>query len=253
MFNLWDVKKIFDFKMILLGLITLFLIGLNSCKDNSVSSKKEPVAVFTFNPNGGYAPCSVQFTSSSINAVDFIWDFGDGSTSIAENPTHIFDQPGTYTITLKVKNSDGQNQKSSQITILRPFAKAILTKVLLSEMPFLDPSGSGWDPFNGPDVYFTLLSPNPTNTILYTSGQYADLFATQLPKTWNLSPSVTITDFVNFYFIRLWDDDAIDADDKIADVSFKLDSYTTGSGAYPSSIVRTQNNATVVLYFTWAY
>jgi len=253
MLHLRDVKKIFHFKSILLGLVTLFLVGLNSCKDNSAGSKKDPVAVFTFNPNGGYAPCSVQFTSSSINAVDFIWDFGDGSTSIAENPTHIFDQPGTYTITLKVKNSDGQNQKSSQITILRPFTKAILTKVILTDMPFLNASGQIWDPFNGPDVFFTLLSPNPTNTILYTSGYFTDLQSSGLPKTWNLSPSVTITDFVNFYFIRLWDDDAIDADDKIADVSFKLDSYTTGSGAYPSSIVRTQNSSTVVLYFTWVY
>jgi PKD repeat protein len=224
----------------------------SSCSDDSIT-KKEPLANFTFNPNSGYAPSSVQFTSSSQNAVDFTWDFGDGSTSIAENPSHVFTQPGTYTVTLKVKNGDKQNQKSSQITILRPFSKAILTKVVLTDMPFLNPSGQIWDPFNGPDVFFTLLSPNPTNTILYSSGYYTDLQSTDLPKTWNLSPSVTITDFVNFHFIRLWDDDTIDADDKIADVSFKLDSYTTGSGAYPSSIVRTQNNATVVLHFTWVY
>jgi len=247
------VKKILNFKFLLPGFYILLLIGFNSCKDKSTGSKKAPTAEFTFNPNGGYSPCTVQFTSSSINAVDFIWDFGDGSTSIAENPNHIFSQPGTFTVTLKVKNTSGQDQKSTQITILRPYTKAILTKIDVTQMPFIDASGSGWDPFDGPDLFFTLLGPNPTNTVLYTSGQFANVLGTQLPKTWNVSPTFTITDFVNYYFVRLWDYDTLDPNDKIADVSFKLDSYTTGSGAYPSSIVRTQNNATVVLYFTWAY
>ena len=226
---------------------------MSSCSDNSVNSKKSPISDFIFSPNGGYAPCMVQFTSKSTNAIDFIWDFGDGSTSIAENPSHVFSQPGTYTVTLKVKNNDGQGQKSTQITILRPYTKAILTKVEVSKMPFIDGSGSGWDPFDGPDLGFQLLGPNPTNTVLYTSGQFANVLSSQLPKTWNVSPSYTITDFVNFHFIRLWDYDTFDANDKIADVSFKLDSYTKGAAPYPTSIICSQNNATVVLYFNWAY
>lgn len=242
--------------MILLGLFTLFLIGLNSCKDNSVSPKKDPVAVFTFNPNGGYAPCSVQFTSSSINAVDFIWDFGDGSTSIAENPTHVFDQPGTYTITLKVKNSDGQNQKSSQITIKKPFSKATLTKVVVTNMPFIDGSGSGWDPFDGPDLYIQLLSPNPDNTVLVESGFVSNLTSAKLPVTWNLTIPYTIYDFnfSEFYFIQLMDSDALDTDDEIDYVSFKLDNYAASSSSpYPSTITRTQNSSTVTLHLNWAY
>jgi PKD repeat protein len=161
------MKKIF--LTLTLGLALLFtLISMNSCSDNSVNSKKLPIADFVFSPNGGYSPCTVQFTSKSTIAIDFIWDFGDGSTSIAENPSHVFSQPGTYTITLKVKNKDGQNQKSAQITILRPYTKAILTKVEFYDMPFIDASGSGWDPFDGPDLGFQLLGPNPTNTVLYT-------------------------------------------------------------------------------------
>ena len=239
---------------LVLGITLLWsIMTISSCADKSINSKKSPIADFVFTPDNGYAPCTVQFTSTSTIAIDFIWDFGDGSTSIAENPSHVFSQPGTYTITLKVKNKDGQNQKSAQITILRPYTKAILTKVEVYDMPFIDASGSGWDPFDGPDLGFQLLSPNPTNAILYTSGQFANVVASQLPKAWSLSPQYTITDFVNFHFIRLWDYDTFDANDKIADVSFELDSYTTGPDAYPASIVESQNNATVVLYFNWAY
>ena len=145
---------------LVLGITLLWsIMTISSCADKSINSKKSPIADFVFTPDNGYAPCTVQFTSTSTIAIDFIWDFGDGSTSIAENPSHVFSQPGTYTITLKVKNKDGQNQKSAQITILRPYTKAILTKVEVYDMPFIDASGSGWDPFDGPDLGFQLLGP----------------------------------------------------------------------------------------------
>lgn len=224
----------------------------SSCSDDPIA-KKEPLANFTFNPNSGYAPCSVQFTSSSQNAVDFTWDFGDGSTSIAENPSHVFNQPGTYTVTLKVKNGDQQNQKSAQITIKKPFTKANLTKVVLTKMPFLDGAGSGWDPFDGPDLYLQLLSPNPDNTVLVESGQVANLLSSQMPVTWNLTTPYTITNFTDFYFIQLMDYDVIDADDEIDYVSFKLDPYTTGTDAFPTTITKSQNNSTVTLHFNWTY
>jgi PKD repeat protein len=195
----------------------------------------------------------VQFTSKSTLANDFIWDFGDGSTSIAENPSHVFSQPGTYTITLKVKNSDGQNQKSSQITIKKPFSKATLTKVVVTSMPFIDGSGSGWDPFDGPDLFIQLLSPNPDNSVLLESGQVANLLSSQLPVTWNLTSPYSITNFADFYFIQLMDYDAIDADDEIDYVSFKLDPYTTGTDAFPATITKSQNGSTVTLHFNWTY
>jgi PKD repeat protein len=43
----------------------------------------------------------VNFTDASgSNAVGWIWDFGDGSTSVVQNPTHAFDSPGIYNVTL---------------------------------------------------------------------------------------------------------------------------------------------------------
>jgi len=52
-------------------------------------------------------PQTVQFTNTSVNCDEFVWDFGDGSpTSSVKNPTHIYTQNGSHTVTLIV-NSTG--------------------------------------------------------------------------------------------------------------------------------------------------
>ncbi len=66
---------------------------------------------------------SIHFTDQSLgNPSSWLWDFGNGLTSTAQNPTHIYNFPGTYTITLTV--SDGINSstetKTAYITITSP-------------------------------------------------------------------------------------------------------------------------------------
>lgn len=40
----------------------------------------------------------ISFTNTSINALQFEWDFGDGTGSTLANPTHTWTLPGTYTV-----------------------------------------------------------------------------------------------------------------------------------------------------------
>ncbi|MEO1260492.1 MAG: S8 family serine peptidase [Bacteroidota bacterium] len=49
----------------------------------------------------------VAFTNSSTNTVEWYWNFGDGTTSNDENPTHSYDQPGIYVTSLTALNMDG--------------------------------------------------------------------------------------------------------------------------------------------------
>jgi hypothetical protein len=42
----------------------------------------------------------VSFTNNSIFADEYMWDFGDGSTSIEINPVHVFPEEGYYIVTL---------------------------------------------------------------------------------------------------------------------------------------------------------
>lgn len=43
---------------------------------------------------------AIQFTDSSIFSSAWLWDFGDGGSDTVQNPLHIYNSPGTYTITL---------------------------------------------------------------------------------------------------------------------------------------------------------
>src|SRR6056297_1194779 len=50
---------------------------------------------------------TVSFTNTSQNAQRYHWDFGDGETSTAINPTHDFEEDGTFTVCLTVEDNQG--------------------------------------------------------------------------------------------------------------------------------------------------
>lgn len=54
---------------------------------------------------------TINFTDTSAAVLDPIasrlWDFGDGNTSTATNPSHTYSAPGTYTVTLTVTTGTG--------------------------------------------------------------------------------------------------------------------------------------------------
>ena len=52
--------------------------------------------------------------------VDYLWDFGDGSKSTEENPSHIYEKEGKYTVTLTTTAEDGTQKTKSQTIILLP-------------------------------------------------------------------------------------------------------------------------------------
>ncbi len=63
---------------------------------------------------------SVDFKNESIDASSYYWDFGDGNFSIDENPVHLFDQEGTYTVQMIVGGgSCGSSDSSSQVVTVR--------------------------------------------------------------------------------------------------------------------------------------
>jgi len=52
-------------------------------------------------------PNPVNFTNTSSNGSSYLWNFGDGNTSADFEPSHIFNEIGTFTVTLTVINADG--------------------------------------------------------------------------------------------------------------------------------------------------
>ena len=60
---------------------------------------------FTADPVSGEVPLKVTFTdTSAYSGTEYLWDFGDGSNSTSENPTHTYQRVGQYDVSLTVKN-----------------------------------------------------------------------------------------------------------------------------------------------------
>jgi PKD repeat protein len=57
---------------------------------------------------------------SSGSGLTYSWNFGDGSSSPKENPSHTYSAFGTYTVTLTVSNSSGSDSLSKQFTFSQP-------------------------------------------------------------------------------------------------------------------------------------
>ncbi len=73
-----------------------------------------PVSGFSYNANN----LNVSFTNLSTGAVSWLWDFGDGFTSILQNPVHIYQSQGTYSVCLSaISDSCGTNVVCDTIEI----------------------------------------------------------------------------------------------------------------------------------------
>jgi PKD repeat protein len=82
-----------------------------------------PVANFTAEPTTGTVPLTVNFTDLSTNTpTSWLWDFGDGNTSAAQNPSHTYTSARTYTVNLTVSNDAGSDseEKVDYINVTEP-------------------------------------------------------------------------------------------------------------------------------------
>ncbi len=88
-------SKVHDVKLIAYG-----MSGTDTTL-HSVSIHQLPTALFNAYPLSATNLKQVfKFKNNSINATNYLWDFGDGNTSPAQDATHIYGEEGTFTITL---------------------------------------------------------------------------------------------------------------------------------------------------------
>ncbi len=108
---------------------------------------QDPSIGFQGGPPLGCPPHSVSFnnTSETETATSYLWDFGDGITSIASNPVHVYENSGDYTVTL-VMNSTGYC--SSELILAQPGLIEVLAlpdagfDISPNQVDILDPSVS---------------------------------------------------------------------------------------------------------------
>lgn len=71
-----------------------------------------PVASFTRTPTVAVAqpPLTVSFTDTTTNTpTSWLWNFGDGTTSTLQSPSHLYTTAGVFTVSLTATNSAGSN------------------------------------------------------------------------------------------------------------------------------------------------
>ena len=69
--------------------------------------------------NIGRAPLSIQFNDTSTGSpTNWTWEFGDGNTSIEQNPFYTYHQPGNYTVNLTVSNAHDSNSTNQTILVM---------------------------------------------------------------------------------------------------------------------------------------
>jgi|GEM_PF-4671307 len=145
----------------------------SSSTSKSVSVVAGPVASFTYTPASPAPNQSVSFTdTSSGSPTSRSWSFGDGQTSTAQNPSHVFTPAGNYTVTLTVTNNAGSDTTTRQVTVsatvVRPTAAFSWTPQSPKpnqQVSFADGSSGGpasWQWAFGDGATSTAQSPNHT-------------------------------------------------------------------------------------------
>jgi len=103
--------------------VSLSIMDANGCTD----TYEEEIQIYT-NPTAAFQTENVCLgTPSSFNQlvepgdgaiVGYLWDFGDGESSTSPNPGHLYEQPGRYTVTLRVNSELGCSDAAMQEVVV---------------------------------------------------------------------------------------------------------------------------------------
>ncbi|MEV6108116.1 carbohydrate-binding protein [Streptomyces sp. NPDC051940] len=93
-------------------------------------SNRNPVAAASADRTSGPTPLTVQFSSAGSSdpeggALTYSWNFGDGATSTAANPSHTYTTNGTYQPTLTVRDPEGLTGTASLVVTAGNTAPAV--------------------------------------------------------------------------------------------------------------------------------
>lgn len=85
-------------------------------QSNYITVGPPPAAAFTSSVSG----LNATFTNNSVNAISYLWNFGNGNTSTQANPATTYATDGVYTVTLTATNACGSNTTTQTVVIVTP-------------------------------------------------------------------------------------------------------------------------------------
>jgi gliding motility-associated-like protein len=104
--------------------IKLYITDQYGCKDSLIKPDYirvvTPVASFTLSDSlSTCPPLLATFTNTSQNAIAVSWDFGDGTSTVSDNPSHFYNVPGTYFARLTVTSPGGCTSVVQKTIVVR--------------------------------------------------------------------------------------------------------------------------------------
>jgi PKD repeat protein len=94
--------------------------GCSYTKTSTFNVVPFPKASFTVSSEIGSPPFPVDFTNRSTDATQYLWTFGDASTSDEESPAHTFTETGEYHVSLLASNDEGCEDSFSKLISMSP-------------------------------------------------------------------------------------------------------------------------------------
>ena len=233
-------------QLLFASVIALNLLFIGSCSKDAITPT--PTASFTYVKSSTTAPSTIQFTSSVTNTTSYAWNFGDGSSSNVENPSHTYTAAGDYNVSLTVTGEGGTAKATNTVSISTPpivYTKVGIVKMTILNYPPTKTNGDNWDSsLSGtyPDVYF-VFTKTLTATELYSldfAARAENLRPVDLPRAWAStstgSPFYVLNDLAQVIDVDLYDFESLGADEYMGTSTFNFASYTTGINKYPSTV-----------------
>lgn len=120
---------------------------------------QDPTAAFSVETGVAAPGERVAFQDESIDADGFVaawhWDFGDGNTSTEPNAEHAYAANGTYAVTLRVTDDEGESVSATHNLVVEPYATVENLTV------------EAWDP-NTMNVTFDTVGHGPLQAVTTT-------------------------------------------------------------------------------------
>ncbi len=146
-------------------LLGLCLFFLNSCSKNSGTAEPENPssnlkACFTVSTETPSVGDVLKIVSCSEGATSYLYDFGNGETSLKENPEIILQEGGDYTILLTIMDNDENTDSfSKDIVVTEPIEVNYIFPVIDNGFTAF-PLENGINPSNGAIYSIELLEDN---------------------------------------------------------------------------------------------
>src|ERR1051325_5449496 len=198
-------------------------------------------AAFDFTPSSPQIGDTVSFFDRSTGSpATWFWSFGDGGSSSAQNPTHAFALPGTYTVTLAAYNAVSSSLSTHQIVVAQPAAFRSLVSaaaqtngaggsVWRTELTIFNP---GNEPAFGQFIFLPSAGGSVQARPLYLLGKQSVTYANALLELFGMSSGAGAL--------------AIEAQSTTSTPNLKITSrtFTTGStGTYGQAVPQVSDGA----------